>query len=112
MGQHTFPRDERIRRRGDFLRISREGAKYQTLHFRVAVRPNALPHSRLGITVGRRIGSAVERNRLKRRVREFFRQNKESLPKSSDLVVTARDGAAGLDFRQVSGELKGLFGRP
>ncbi len=109
MGQHTFRREERIRKRADFQRILREGAKYQAPHFRVSICPNALSHSRLGVTVGRRIGSAPERNRLKRRVREFFRLNKESLPGSSDLVVTAREGSAGLNFWQVSEELKGLF---
>jgi ribonuclease P protein component len=50
------------------------------------------------------------RNRLKRRIREFFRLNKESLPGSSDLVVMVREGSASLNFWQVSEELKGLFG--
>jgi ribonuclease P protein component len=109
MAQQTFRREERIRKRADFQRILREGAKYHAPHFRVSIRPNALSHSRLGITVGRRIGSAVERNRLKRRIREFFRLNKESLPGSTDLVVTAREGSASLNYWQVSEELKGLF---
>jgi ribonuclease P protein component len=68
-----------------------------------------LLHRRLGITVGKRIGSAVQRNRLKRLIREFFRQNRKVLPGSSDLVITAKEGAAGLNFWQVSEELKGLF---
>jgi ribonuclease P protein component len=110
MAQQTFRREERIRKRADFQRILKEGAKYQAPHFRVSIRPNALSYSRLGITVGRRIGSAVVRNRLKRRIREFFRLNKESLPGSSDLVVMAREGSARLNFWQVSEELKGLFG--
>ena len=109
MAQFTFRKEDRIRRRADFQRIFREGTKYRTPHFRVSILPNALSHSRLGVTVGRRIGSAVERNRLKRRIREFFRLNKESLPGSSDLVVTAREGSAGLNYWLVSEELKGLF---
>ena len=112
MAQHAFRKEERIRRRADFQRISRTGAKFQTSHFRVSLSPNGRPYSRLGITVGRKIGGAVQRNRLKRRVREFFRLNKDFLPGSSDLMVTARQGAAGLDFAQVTEELMGLFHGP
>jgi len=109
MAPYTFRREERIRRRDDFRRISREGAKYQSQHFRVSLCPNHLPYARLGITVGKHIGSAVRRNRLKRMIREFFRLNKAVLPDASDLVITAKDGAAGLNFGQVSEELKGIF---
>jgi ribonuclease P protein component len=110
MGFNTFGKEERIRRRGDFLRISKEGTKYQTDHFRVSVFPNSLSHRRLGITVGKRVGPAVKRNRLKRLIREFFRQNKGALPALSDFVITAKEGAAVLNFWQVSEELKGILG--
>jgi ribonuclease P protein component len=112
MALYTFRKEERIRRRADFQRISREGARYQTRHFRVSVSPNGLAHGRLGITVTKRIGSAVQRNRIKRLIREFFRLHKRELPGSSDLVISARKGAAGLNFWQVSEELKGLFKEP
>jgi ribonuclease P protein component len=110
MGSHTFGKEERIRRRADFLRIFKEGTRYQTDHFRVSRCSNPLPFRRLGISVEKRIGSAVKRNRLKRLIREFFRLNKEALPASSDFVITAKEGAAGLNFWQVSEELKGLLG--
>lgn len=110
MGFNTFGKEERIRRRGDFLRISKEGTKYQTDHFRVSICPNSLSHRRLGITVGKRVGPAVKRNRLKRLIREFFRQNKGALPAFSDFVITAKEGAAVLNFWQVSEELKGILG--
>ncbi len=109
MARYTFRKEERICRRADFQRISKEGAKYRTPHFRVSISPNSLLYRRLGITIGKRVGSAVQRNRLKRLIREFFRQNREVLPGSSDLVITAKEGAASLNFWQVSEELKGLF---
>ena len=109
MALHTFRKVERIRKRAEFQHTYKNGAKYQTPHFRVSICPNTLPHARLGITVAKRIGSAAQRNGVKRRVREFFRLNKGSLPASCDLVITAREGAAGLTFWQVSDELKGLF---
>ena len=109
MGLYNFGKEERIRRRADFLRISRDGARYQTRHFRLSICPNSLPHRRLGITVAKRVGSAVERNRVKRLLREFFRRNKLKLPASTDIVVVAKEGAAGLNLWQLTDELKGIF---
>jgi len=109
MAQYTFRKEERICLKADFQKISRKGAKYRSPYFRVSICRNSLPHRRLGITVGKIIGSAVQRNRLKRLIREFFRQNKGLLPGSLDLVITAKEGAASLDFWQVSEELKELF---
>lgn len=106
---YSFLKEERIRRRSDFQSIYKEGARYQSRHFQVSICPNHLPHSRLGMSVGRKIGSAVQRNRLKRLIREFFRLNKGVFPDCTDSVITAKTGASILDFRQVSEELKGLF---
>lgn len=50
---------------------------------------NSLPNSRLGITVSRRVGGAVLRNRIKRLVRETFRVKKDDFRQSFDVVVTA-----------------------
>lgn len=109
MALYTFGKEVRIRRRTDFQRILKEGSKFQSRHFRISVCPNGLFHWRLGITVGKNIGSAVQRNHLKRLIRETFRLNKGSFPGSSDVVITAKEGAASLNFWQVSEELKGLF---
>jgi len=110
MGLYTFPKEERIRKRSDFLRIFKGGAKCKTHHFRVSLCPNELGYRRFGVAVGKVVGSAVKRNRVKRLLREFFRSQKENLPPSSDLVIVAREGAAGLNFHQVCQELQELFG--
>jgi len=109
MALYTFRKEERIRKRAEFQRALKGGVRFQALHFRISISPNGLSHCRLGITTGKKIGSAVQRNRLKRRIREFFRLNKDRFPVSSDLLITAKEGAASLNFWQVSEELKGLF---
>ncbi len=109
MGLNTFPKEERIRRRADFLKTLKEGTKSQTAHFWFSFRPNGLRQCRLGITVGKRVGPAVVRNRLKRRIREFFRQNKILFPEATDFVVTAKEDAGRLDSRQVAGEFKAIL---
>jgi len=59
---------------------------------------------RLGLTVSRRVGNAVQRNRVKRRLREFFRLNKDRLP-VADIVIIAQPGAAELDCQALDREL-------
>lgn len=67
--------------------------------------------AKLGLAVSRRVGGAVARNRVKRRVREWFRQARSKLPPRTDWVVIARAGAAGLDQRATDAELTSLAPR-
>lgn len=96
-----------MRRREDFLRLQRAGARFQTPHFVVyAMRTEEIRPPRLGITVSRRIGGAVMRNRVKRRVRECFRMKlRSNIPAGGDLLVIARTGAARLETRAILEEL-------
>ncbi len=66
---------------------------------------------KLGIAVGRRVGNAVVRNRLKRRIREWFRAARADLPAGSDTVVIARPPARELSGREVAAALDRLVAR-
>jgi ribonuclease P protein component len=68
----------------------------------------ATGHPRLGLVVTRRLGKAVQRNRVKRVLREFFRRHRAGLP-AADLVIMAKKGAADLAYQQVQEELGRLL---
>ncbi len=70
---------------------------------------NSLGTARLGIVAGRRIGIACERNRIKRKLREYFRLNRGKFPPSTDIVFSPHKGSANLEFHQLSSELDRFF---
>jgi ribonuclease P protein component len=90
---HTFPREFRIRRQADFDRAyqTRTVAADDVLVLHGC--RNRLSYSRLGLSVSRRVGNAVLRNRWKRLIREAFRRQKSDLPVGYDFVVRPRRGA-------------------
>jgi ribonuclease P protein component len=65
--------------------------------------------ARLGLTVTRRIGNAVVRNRLKRRFREIFRRNRDMFRKNLLIVVNVAPPAATMPFREMEREFLGAF---
>lgn len=90
--RHRFPKTHRVLRKVDFERALRDGRRGTDARLTMWVHPNKLPHPRLGLIVGRRHGGAVQRNRIKRLLREAFRLRQYDLPAGYDLVCTPRVG--------------------
>jgi ribonuclease P protein component len=109
MGVSSFSKYERILNRKDFVNLNRCGKRHHTAHFTVILRENGLGITRLGITVSKKTGNAVQRNKVKRRIREFFRRHKDDFPKQNDVLIVAKKDACKLDFRQVKEELGDFF---
>ena len=109
MGVSSFSKYERILNRKDFVNLNRCGKRHHTAHFTVILRENGLGITRLGITVSKKTGNAVQRNRVKRRIREFFRLHKDDVPIRNDVLIIAKKDACQLDFRQVEEELGDFF---
>ena len=107
----TLPTAARVRKRREFLSIQATGRRFPSRHFLVLQAEVPSPVARLGITVTRKIGNAVERNRVKRAVRETFRRRRSDLRPGIALVVIARDGAARLEGGATASELEPIFAR-
>ncbi len=103
-----FPKAARLRRRGEFLALARTGRRHHSAHFVVLAQPRA-GRARLGVTVSRKIGDAVTRNRVKRRVREVFRRHPQHLVSGHDLIVIAKAGAGDVALEEVARELEGAL---
>lgn len=130
-----LPRRFRLQQRREFLRVQRSGAKHHTRFFLVFVAPSALrgrapaasaapaatgtapvpadglPGTRLGVTVTRKVGKAVKRNRIKRLVREAFRREHHALPAGLDMVFVAKRDAIDTTLEAVVLDVRALVQR-
>lgn len=116
-GDECFRRESRLRSSLDFQRVRRRGKRQQgrwlTLaYLRRADAPDAgsLP-SRMGLSVNKRVGSAVQRNRVKRRLREAIRRRLWKTQPGWDMIVTARPEAASADYAALADALYDVLSR-
>jgi ribonuclease P protein component len=96
-------RRRRLSRSAEFDRVYREGRSHAGRHLVLYSFPREAgddDEPRLGLSVGRKVGGAVERNKVKRLLREAFWQSEDSLPAGHDFVVVARSEAAELADRE------------
>jgi ribonuclease P protein component len=110
MLDQRFGAQWRIRRLADFQRAYRRRVRASDETLVVCGCENGLDHPRLGLSVSRKVGTAVARNRWKRLLREAFRQSREHLPAGVDLVVIPRPGAEP-ELRRLQASLRELAGR-
>jgi len=106
-------RELRLRRSADFEVVRRRGRSVSGPLLVLAYRPNSLTHNRYGVAVGRRVGKAVRRNRVKRWLREAARRLHPHLRQGYDLVLIARGRIAdpSVTYHHVAACLQGLVER-
>jgi ribonuclease P protein component len=106
----SFSSSDRLRTAREFQRVAREGRRASSRSFLVlaASRPVQSGLARIGLTVSRQVGGAVVRNRLKRRLREWFRTSALRRWGPIDVVVIARPPARELASEPLRAELDGL----
>jgi ribonuclease P protein component len=101
---------ERLRQRADFLAAA-GGAKVATTAFVLQARLRGDDDAvRVGFTVSRKVGTAVERNRVRRRLREIVRRS-DGLSAGHDYVLIGRRAALSLPFERISEDFKGALRR-
>lgn len=94
-----------------FRRTYAKGKSAATPTLVLYARPNGLGKNRLGLTVGTKVGKAVVRNRVRRRLRESYRLRESGLKTGFDLVVVARAAAAQTRFGELDRHLASLLKR-
>jgi ribonuclease P protein component len=99
-----FSRDDRLRKRREFEECYSAGVRVSGRHIQVFVLPEPRgSRPRLGLSAPRRVGNAVQRNRVRRRMREIFRRHRSALPpRPLRIVVNLRASAADAGFAELS----------
>jgi ribonuclease P protein component len=108
----TFPRQARILRRADFRLVYDHGIRFPGPLFAAFCLAQPAPQSgspgesprlsgRLGLTVPRAVGGSVERNRIKRRLREAFRMHRQELDPRWDIVLNPRRASLTAPFLEI-----------
>jgi ribonuclease P protein component len=106
-----FPRASRLMRRAEYDAVYREGRRRSSREFAVFLRPNGLELSRFGWSIKKALGSAVKRNRMRRRIREIVRLHRQEIAPGWDIVIHPRSTVATENFSTLSGELLKMLPR-
>jgi ribonuclease P protein component len=105
--KYRFERSERLKKRREFLLVQGRGKKIHLRDLLAFVYPRE-SGLRLGITASKKVGTAVVRNRVKRRIRELWRLNKHEFSEGYDVVILARKTARDATFQALRSQVEEL----
>ena len=105
----TFPRAARLLKHADFERVYKQGKRVFSVHMTVFYLGRAEGGARVGFTVGRVLGIAVKRNRIKRRLREAVRLKRALLEAPVDVVINPKKSTLTVGFPVVLEEVTRAF---
>ena len=106
MEKQSFGKHVRILKRRHYLTVYQQGVRNYSENFTIIAYGNEVGISRLGITVSKKVGNAVQRNRIKRLVREFFRLNRSRLSAQQDIVIIAKKDISSFPYQDICRELE------
>jgi ribonuclease P protein component len=105
----SLKRQEIIRKKRDFEILFSNGMGFQSRSLRILWRPS--PERKAGFLVGKRLGIAVERNRVRRILREAYRKNRQDLSDKIELLIIAKREARELRYAPIEREFISLIRR-
>jgi ribonuclease P protein component len=111
-GTGGFPRHARLLRHADFERVYKQGRRHFSATMTVFYWPrpdNSHWGARIGFTVGRALGGAVQRNRMKRRLREAVRLTRPAAGADADVVINPKKSLLTVDFAAIVNEVSRAF---
>jgi ribonuclease P protein component len=100
-----FPRACRLVHRKEYDAVYREGRRRSSREFTVFLRPNGQKISRFGWSIKKALGTAVRRNRIRRRIREIVRVHRQEIAPGWDIVIHPRSSAATAEFALITRDL-------
>jgi ribonuclease P protein component len=99
---------ETLKRSRDYRKVIANG-KREYLETITAYRlPNQMDITRVGISVTRKVGGSVERNRIKRRIKEAIRRNASFLPSGEDVIISPRQGYSNVEYTDIERDIRRL----
>lgn len=107
MKKERLSSKERLKKDKEFQIVFREGKKIWINSILLIIyKPNDLNYRRLGIVVSKKIRKANQRNKVKRRVRELFRRNKDLFPENCDIIIIPHPNLLNFKYRDFVGVVK------
>lgn len=109
MVSYEFNRESRLLTPGQFQSVFSNPLRFGSSHITILITPNSLKRNRLGLAIAKkRVKLAVQRNRIKRQIRESFRLNQHKLPEI-DMVVMVKSGTDKLDNKEINQQLEKIW---
>jgi ribonuclease P protein component len=97
-----------LQKNKDFQQVYKKGKSFANKYFVMYVLKNELEENRLGISVSKKVGNSVQRNRLKRLIRENYRISESKYIRGLDIVIIARINSKGIGYEEVESALEHL----
>lgn len=102
-------KENRVKKNTDFYNIIQNGKKYYTKIFNIYINDSKIDTYRFGISVNKKIGNAVIRNKVKRQLRQIIHQNKKYYQINKDYIIIVKNSYLNYDFSSINQIFVELF---